>query len=179
VSSGAATAPLAIGRITGFRGNGGEVTLRVASGRAERWVHLRRAIVDVSPRPIESARAYRDRLVLKFAGVDDANQADALTGRVVSVLAEDVPPLPEGEYWASRLIGARVYDSGGAELGVVADVLETGGTGLLEVRDDAGRETLIPLAREIVVAVDEEARRIEVALPAGLRELNDGGGGTP
>jgi 16S rRNA processing protein RimM len=164
--------PLSIGRITGFRGRGGEVTLRVASGRADRWVHLRRVLVRAETRAIEAARAYRDRLVLKFAGIDDAGAADALKGSEVSVLAEDLPRLPAGEYWAARLIGARVRQRGGNDLGVVEDLVETGGTDLLLVRDAKGRETLIPLAREIVVAVDEQAGRIEVDLPAGLRDLN-------
>jgi 16S rRNA processing protein RimM len=144
----------------------------VASGHAERWLHLRRAIVRAEERVIESARAYRDRLVLKFVGIDDANRAAALKGSDVSVPAGDLPALPEGEYWSQRLVGARVRTTDGTELGLVDDVVETGGTDLLLVRNDAGRETLIPMAREIVVHIDEAERRIDVLLPEGLLDLN-------
>lgn len=173
------TAPLPIGRISGFRGRGGEVTLRVASGAAARWTHLRRAVLsrfdetqDAAPRAVESARAYRDRLVLKFAGVDDASQAGALRGLEVSALPEDVPQLPDGVYWASRLVGATVTDVAEGLVGRVEDVLETGGVDLLVVRGPEGDEILVPLAGEIVRSIDEAAQRIEVALPAGLRDIN-------
>jgi 16S rRNA processing protein RimM len=124
------------------------------------------------PREVESARAYRDRLVMKFVGVDDASQAEALRGCDVCASAEDVPPLPKGVYWAARLVGCRVEDAAGAELGRVEDVIETGGTDLLLVREAGGGEMLVPLASGIVTAVDEAAGTIVVSLPEGLREVN-------
>jgi len=171
--------PLVLGRISGFRGNRGEVTVKVPSGDASQWVHLTRVILKAAggvgadePRDVESARAYRDRLVMKFAGVDDASQAEALRGYDVCARAEDVPPLPQGIYWAARLVGCLVKDAAGVELGRVEDVIETGGTDLLLVREAGGGEMLVPLAQEIVTAVDEAAGTIVVSLPEGLREVN-------
>lgn len=176
-------APLPIGRVAGFRGNGGEVTVKVASAEASRWVHLRRVTLRPEggaaagvPRDVESARAYRDRLVLKLKGVDDANGAEALRGCAVEAAAEDVPALPEDVYWVSRLVGARVRDAAGDEVGRVEDVVETGGTDLLVIRDAGGNEVLVPLAREIVRSIDDAEGIIVVALPGGLREINAGGG---
>jgi len=171
-SAATTTSPLPLGRISGFRGVHGEVTLRVASGHAERWVHVRRALVAGAPREITSARAYRDRLVLKLAGIDDASQAAALRGSEVSVLPSDLPALPEGEFWARHLVGLRVVEKAGSELGRVEDVLETGGTDLLVVRDAGGAEILVPLASAIVLAVDTVRGIVEVDLPEGLRDLN-------
>src|SRR5262249_12811134 len=119
VNSAATTAPILLGRISGFRGGHGEVTVRVASGRAERWVHLTRALVGGAERTIASSRAYRDRLVLKFAGIDDASQADALRGSEVSVRADDLPVLPDGEFFAQQLVGLEVVERDGARLGRV------------------------------------------------------------
>jgi len=172
-SAATTTSPLPLGRISGFRGMRGEVTVRVVSGHAERWVHVRRALVAGAPREVTSARAYRDRLVLKLAGVDDASQAAALRGSEVSVLASDLPSLPEGEFWARHLVGLRVVEKAGPFLGLVEDVVETGGTDLLLVRDPGGREILVPLASTIVVAVDTARGVVEVDLPDGLRDLND------
>jgi 16S rRNA processing protein RimM len=124
-------------------------------------------------RRVESARAYRDRLVLKLAGIDDANQASNLRGCDVSALAEDLPKLPEGTYWVERLVGAQVMDSILGDIGRVMDVVETGGVDLLLVKDVSGRETLVPLVRQYVAAIDEEAGTIRVVLPAGLRGLDE------
>lgn len=121
---------------------------------------------------VAACRAYRDRLVLKLEGVDSAAAAAELRGKAVLAPADELPLLPDGEYWIERLRGMDVVDSRGTRLGRVDDVVETGGTDLLSVKDEAGREMLVPLAREIVLAVSEDARRIVVALPEGLAELN-------
>ncbi|HEU5394430.1 MAG TPA: ribosome maturation factor RimM, partial [Candidatus Methylomirabilis sp.] len=148
--------PLPLGRVAGRRGVGGEITVRVASGEGPRWVQLHRILLDGDPFEIEHARAYGDRLVLKLRGVDGAGAAAALRGRRAAVPAEEVPILPEGRYWVSRLVGARVADETRGDLGIVEDVVETGGTDLLLVRETAtGRERLVPLAREFVVEIDE------------------------
>jgi 16S rRNA processing protein RimM len=168
--------PLAFGRVSGFRGNRGEVTVKVASGDAARWVDLRQVILrpaggtgGENRREIETIRAYRDRLVVKFVGVDDSGRAEALRGYDVCARAEDVPPLPDAVYWVARLVGSRVQDVGGATLGRVEDVIETGGADLLLVKDALGVEMLIPLAQEIVTAVDEAEGTIVVSLPPGLK----------
>jgi 16S rRNA processing protein RimM len=174
---------LVLGRVNGFRGNCGEVTVKVVSGNAARWVHLSRVVLqgagagsEDGPRKVESARAYRDRLVLKLAGVDDANSAAELRGTEVVAAAEDVPRLPDNVYWVERLVGARVMDETLGDLGTVADVIEAGGGDLLLVKDGDGVETLVPLVKEFVTAIDEASGTIRLALPEGLRGLNAPGG---
>ena len=174
---------LVLGRVSGFRGNHGEVTIKVVSGDAARWAHLSRVVVggsgpgvEAGPREVESARAYRDRLVLKLAGVDDASEAEALRGKDVLALAEDVPRLPKDVYWVERLVGARVKDAALGDIGRVMDVVETGGGDLLLVKDSGGVETLVPLVREFVTEIDEASGTIRLAIPEGLRGLNAEGG---
>jgi 16S rRNA processing protein RimM len=173
--------PLVLGRVKGVRGPHGEVTVTVVSGDAARWVHLGRVVLGAAnqdlagkTRKVESARAYRDRLVLKLAGVDDANQAAALRGYDVGALAEDVPELPPDVYWVEHLVGAQVTDSVLGDIGRVKDVIETGGVDVLLVRDAGGVETMVPLVKKHVTAIDARAGTIRVSLPAGLREINDG-----
>jgi 16S rRNA processing protein RimM len=179
-----AGAPLPVGRVTGFRGTQGEVTVRVVSGNAARWTHLRRAVLrgagDAAAgaqREVVSARAYRDRLVLKFRGIDDPSAAQALRGLEIAAVAEDVPTLPSGVYWIEQLIGALVEDSAGRALGRVENVIETGGADLLIVRDAARGEILVPLAQEIVTEIDLHSGTIRVQLPEGLLDVNVEGSG--
>jgi 16S rRNA processing protein RimM len=151
----------------------------VLSGDAARWVHLRRVVVggsgpgtEAGSREVESARAYRDRLVVKLVGVNDANEAASLRGCEVAAQAEDVPPLPQGVYWVERLVGARVMDAALGDIGRVMDVVETGGVDLLIVKDGGGVETLVPLAKSFVTEIDEASGTIRLSLPDGLRGLN-------
>ena len=126
---------LVFGRVSGFRGSHGEVTVRVVSGDAARWLNLGRVVLGGSCpgnkaglREVEAARAYRDRLVVKLAGVNDAREAASLRGCEVAAHAEDVPRLPEDVYWVERLVGARVVDAILGDIGRVMDVVETAGS---------------------------------------------------
>ncbi len=179
--------PLPVGRVTGFRGNAGEMTVRVASGEAGRWTGLTTVLVGEPDRDgapgaglerfeVECSRAYRDRLVLKLKGVDDPGRADALKGAWVLAPAEQVPELPPGSYWVERLVGLGVVDTDGKPLGEVEDVMPTGGVDLLVVRGPGGGELLVPLAESIVLEIREPAGPVVVRLPEGL-ELDESGRG--
>jgi len=157
----------------------------VFGGDAEHWTGLEEVWIglpdgaDGEFRGIESSRAYRDRLVLKLEGVDDAGEAEALRGRRVMARTADAPRLPAGVYYFARLIGMEVRDEEGRRIGRVTHVASSGGADLLVIRreeaeEDAaeGEEILIPLAKEIVVEVREDEGRITVRPPEGLLELN-------
>ena len=168
-----------IGRVVGHRGLSGELTVRVGSGDAAIWHELRRVAIESTPEAtrlyeVEHVRTYRDRLVLKLRGIDDASAAAALKGARVTAPAGAEPKLPAGEYFAAGLVGLAVVDETGHRLGVVRDVVPTGGADLLLVGGDDGAEDewMVPMAREIVRQVDTEGGRLVVRLPEGLRYLN-------
>ena len=108
--------------------------------------------------------------IFHFEGSDSISDAEKLVGLEVRIPLAERAPLPGGSYYVTDLIGCEVREEGAA-VGVVRDVEFTGGTPLLAV-DSANGEVLIPLADEICVNVDLAARRIDVILPEGLRELN-------
>jgi len=152
----------------------------VPDGDASFWVEVKRVWLAREGQAarqfeVEASRAYRDRWVLKLDGIDDAGSAEELRGARILVAPEDAPDLGPDEYYAERLVGMDVVDEDGQGLGRVEDLLVTGGVDLLVVRapDAVDAEPLmIPLAKEIVRAVDEDAGRIVVRPPAGLLELN-------
>ena len=158
------------------------MTVRVPSGDAAFWQELsrvwvgpERAVDEGRFYDVEHGRAYRNRLVLKLAGLDDPSAVERLRGQSVMAAADDAPSLDEDVHYVVRLVGMEVEDEGGTVLGRVKDIMPTGGVDLLVVTsptDDEGRETLIPLAREIVIEVCEERGRIRIRPPAGLLELN-------
>jgi 16S rRNA processing protein RimM len=122
--------------------------------------------------------------VFKFAGVERIEDAEKLRGMEVQVPLSERMELPVGSYFISELVGCEVWEifpndkgiaAGEAEelqtqLGIVTGVQESG-TPVLEV-DTPDGEVLIPLATEICRLIDVKARRIEVAMPEGLRDLN-------
>ena len=117
---------------------------------------------------VESSRTHRNRLLVKFAGLDDRSAAERLRGALF-VRAGDIRDLPADEFWAHDLIGCRVVLVDGSEVGEVADVVPGAAHDLLSVRGEKG-EYLVPLVREIVVAVEVDPGVVTIDPPAGLLE---------
>ncbi len=121
------------------------------------------------------------RVVLQFTGVDTISDAESIAGQDVIVPREERLPLDDESVYISELIGCMVYD-GTLAVGVVEDVqFPTTADGARKLTDAApllavtsldGDEVLIPFAKAFLVAVDTEAKRIEMTLPEGLLEVN-------
>jgi 16S rRNA processing protein RimM len=128
------------------------------------------------------------RVVLQFAGIDTISDAESIAGLDVLVPREERLPLDDESVYISELVGCTVYD-GPTQVGVVEDVqfamTADGGrrledaAPLLAVTSPGGDEILIPFAKAFLVAVNTDAKRIEMTLPEGLIEINrsTGGGG--
>jgi 16S rRNA processing protein RimM len=126
------------------------------------------------------------RVVLQFAGVDTISDAESIVGQDVLVPREERLPLKDESVYISELIGCTVYN-GSKPVGVVADVqfamTADGGrrlddaAPLLAVTSPEGDEILIPFAKAFLMAVDMDAKRIDMTLPEGLVEVNHSAGG--
>lgn len=121
---------------------------------------------------IRRSRPYGDRWVLGFDGVASIDDAEALRGVELRIADDELTPLPEGAYYRHELVGCRVVGMGGEDVGMVTRIDESGGAALLLVVETAGGEVLVPFADSICREVDVAARRIVIAPPAGLLELN-------
>jgi 16S rRNA processing protein RimM len=170
--------------VHGHRGARGELTVRVSGGDAAPWCGLERVFLTPGSGParefaVQHSRAYRDRLVLKLAGIEQASEAAALRGALVHVARDEAPALADGEHHVHDLLGLDVRDERGTSLGRVRDIARTGGVDLLLVTGTQGDELMIPLAREIVRRIDVAAGFLVVRPPEGLLELNRDGGREP
>ena len=106
-------------------------------------------------------KAHGAGLVAKLADIDDRDQARELAGADIAVDRSQLPVLAEDEYYWHDLIGLGVVTRDGNALGRVSGLMQTGTNDVLVVSGE--RERLIPFIRDqVVLAVDAEARRIEV-----------------
>jgi len=159
-----------IGRVVKPQGRHGEVVIERLSDRPGRFPALVRAFVPGpggEPREVrvQSGRPHKNRWVLKLEGVSTIDEAERLRGLELRISEGELDPLPEGSYYHHHLTGLRVVDGGGAALGFVEEVMETGGeTKVLVVRGADG-ETLLPFASPFVKTVDLAGGRIVVERP--------------
>ena len=119
-----------------------------------------------------TGRAGEVRLLLE--GVPDRNAAEALKGRFVFGELALLPTLGDDEFYWYELVGCEVVSEDGRRIGTVRELWETGAHDVLVVQDDDGGQVLLPTAREFMIGVDRERRRVEYRLMPGL--LDDDGG---
>jgi 16S rRNA processing protein RimM len=164
-----------IARIARPRGLKGEVSADLLTDFPDRFTGL----VDVTlvsengerrAAEIEKSWFQKDRVILKFAGIDSIDDAEFLRNTDVCVPEADAVPLEEDDFYDWQLEGCRVETLDGASLGTVGEILRTGGTDLLVVRGGE-KEYLIPLAASICVDISIEDRVIRIDPPEGLLEF--------
>lgn len=126
---------------------------------------------DGTERPLRlfEARAMGHRIVARFHGISTREGAQQLTNGELRAERERLPDAGPGQAYTFELVGLRMVDIHGREVGVVKDVLRTGAHPVYVVQGE--RELLVPSASPIVKRVDLAAGVITVDLPAGLEEL--------
>ncbi|TCP91144.1 16S rRNA processing protein RimM [Cricetibacter osteomyelitidis] len=126
------------------------------------------------PTELESWRYHNNDLIVKLKNVDDREAAQILANVEIGVDLAVFPELEEGDYYWHDLIGCRVINLQGYEMGTVSEMMETGSNDVLVVKatmkDAFGKqERLIPfLYEQVVKRVDLTTKTIEVDWDAGF-----------
>jgi 16S rRNA processing protein RimM len=128
----------------------------------------------------------KNMYIIRLEGIENREQAEALRGYKLWANKSEKPRLEADEYHVSDLVNLEVYHHlTGEKIGVVVDILWAGNDILavqLEANlpslnkkkpsADSAATALVPFVKEIVPLVDLEGRRIEIAPPPGLLEIN-------
>lgn len=162
---------ICVGAIAGAFGVKGELRLKSFTADPE-------ALADYSPLCTEdNSRSFAitlDRPVkggfaARIDGITTKEQADALRGTRLYARRDQLPSLPDDEFYHADLIGLAVFDTGGAELGRVKSVLNHGAGDLLEIHGPGLKSTaLLPFTRDAVPTVDLASGRIIADPPDGI-----------
>ena len=160
---------LAIGKIVRPWGVQGEVKVEVLTDWPERFGLLKYVHLGEQGKlyRLEWFRLHKGYALLKLAGCDDRNAAEALRGQLVQIPLEKGMPLDEGEYYVHQIEGLEVWTDEGESLGHVVEVLFTGSNEVYVVHGPRG-EVLIPAIADVVLRVDLEEGRLIVHLMDGL-----------
>jgi 16S rRNA processing protein RimM len=120
---------------------------------------------------VTRATPFKGGLIVAFAELADRTAAEAWRERGLLVPYAELPPPEPDEVYLHELVGMRVADRAGAELGTVADLLELPQGLAIDVRiAGTERTALVPYRPEMIVEVDVPGRTVTVDLPEGLLE---------
>jgi 16S rRNA processing protein RimM len=115
---------------------------------------------------IVGMRAVKDHFIVRVAGIDDRDAAQALRNVELYVARECLPPPADDEFFHADLIGLAAATPDGAALGTVGAIHNFGAGDVIEIRRVAGGTLLVPFTRQAVPEIDVAAGRIVVDPPA-------------
>ena len=154
------------GRIVNTHGVQGEVKIEVWLDSPKFFKSFKRLYTAGGQElKVLSARTHKDFVIVKLAGVEDVNAAMALKNKVVSIRRSDAA-LPHGAFFLQDILGAKVVDEDGREIGVLEDVMETPASNIYVVKGET--EHLIPAVPEFIKKTDADAGLITVHLIEGM-----------
>ncbi|MDI3257196.1 MAG: ribosome maturation factor RimM [Kyrpidia sp.] len=120
---------------------------------------------------VEGARQHKNVFIVRFAGVDSIEAVEPWKGRELKVPESELVPLPEGRYYIHQLVGCRVVDEEGEDLGELVEVLQPGANDVYVVRRAGAKDLLIPAIPSVVKRVSVDDRLMVVSLLEGLEDL--------
>jgi len=161
---------LTVGFLRRPHGVQGEIVMDLHTDFPDRMRSGRKLFVgeDHQPMTLTSVRPHQNGLLVKFKGIETPEEAGKLRNTWVYVQSKDVPPLPEGHIYQHELFGFQVVDEDGNSLGELVEIIETGANDVYVVRDESGKEILLPAIPSVILELDAGRRLMRVHLLEGL-----------
>ena len=143
-ASGRGDQPVTLAAIAGAHGVAGEVRLKLF-GEGVEALSRHKSFNDGQLKLTRVRPDNKGGAVARFEGVSDRNAAEALRGTVLTVPRSALPPLAEGEFYHSDLLGLPAVSDAGDPLGTVCAVENFGATDVIEIERPDGKTFMVPL----------------------------------
>ena len=117
---------------------------------------------------IEQVRYVKNMVMLKLAGIDTVEEAEKYRNLYIKVLRDQEEELEEGSYYVVDILGCKVNTDANQELGKIVDVFQTGSNDVYVVKDEQGKQILLPAIKHVIKNVDIKNKIITVHLLEGL-----------
>ena len=153
---------LEAGEIVTTHGVRGEVKLLTWADSPEFLLNFKRVRIDGKEYKLQSCKVQKNCNLLKIAGIDTMEDAQALRGKIVEIFREDADP---DLIFAAELIGIEVYQED-ALVGKLVDVLDYPGNKVYVVKGE--KEYMIPAVKAFILSTDMDNNRMQVRLLEGM-----------
>lgn len=161
-----------VGVITSPHGVQGEVKVFPTTDDPRRFKRLKDVILAVGKEEkiveIENVKFFKQMVILKLKGFDNKDQVESLRQCSLYVPREKAVRLQKDEYFIADLMGLKILDEEGKEIGILQDVITTGANDVYEILLNDGQELLLPAIKECVLEVDVEQGFMKIHILEGL-----------
>lgn len=163
---------LEIGQIINTFGIKGFVKVIPFTDDIKRFDNLEKVYVktkkEIKEYEIEEVKYHKNMVLIKFKGINKLEEANLLREAYLKVNRKDSIPLEEDAYFIVDLIGLEVYTEEGVLLGRLEDIFNTGSNDIYVVKDELGKQVLLPAIAEVIKEISVENKKIIVHLLKGL-----------
>lgn len=163
---------LEIGQIVNTFGIKGMVKVMPFTENIERFSKMKTVYVknkkENKKYEIEEVKDHKNMVLIKFKGIENPEQADLLRQSYLLVDRADEEPLEEGTYYIVDMIGLEVYTEEGELLGILEDIFNTGSNDIYVVKNELGKQILLPPIPDVIKKIDMPNKKVIVHLLPGL-----------
>jgi 16S rRNA processing protein RimM len=165
---------LQVGKIVNTHGVKGEMRVLPLTDDPHRfdaldWVYVEKGS-EMIQYDIKGVKYIKNLVIVKLSGIDTIDAAEALKDCFILVDRSNAVKLPKDTFFICDLIGCTIIDEKNVVLGQITDILKTGSNDVYVIKNESGRELLLPALKSVVRAVSLEQKRIDVTVPKGLLE---------
>jgi 16S rRNA processing protein RimM len=161
---------LVVGFLRRAHGVQGEMIMDLHTDFPERFRSGRKLLVGAEHKmmTVEAVRSHAKGMLVKFKGIETPEATVPFRNQWVYIKAADVPPLPQGQIYQHELFGFQVVDENENLLGELVEIIETGANDVYVVRNESGKEILLPAIPSVILELDSVHRVMRVHLLEGL-----------
>lgn len=161
-----------VGQIVNTFGVKGMLKVKPFTDDVERFEELKKVYICKKEKleevEIEEVKYHKDMVLLKVKGIDDMNEAEKVKGLYLKIDRKNAKKLPKDTYFIADLLGLEVYSDTGELLGKVDDIFRTGANDVYVVKNEIGKQLLLPGIPDVIKEIDLEKEKIIVHLLKGL-----------
>ena len=163
---------LEIGQIVNTFGIKGQVKIVPFTDDITRYYELKEIYVEKKNElklfQIEQVNYKKNMVILKLKGIETVEEAEKLRNCYLKIDRKDAKKLPKDTYFIVDLLGLDVYTDEGKLLGKVDDIYNAGSSDIYVIKDELGKQILLPAIKDVLKEVDLENQKIIVHLIKGL-----------
>ena len=163
---------LEIGQIVNTFGIKGMVKVKPFTDHIERFSNLEKIYIKnksgQTEYKIQEVKYHKNMVLIKFEGIENPEQADLLRNSYLIVDRETEEPLEPGRYYIVDMIGLDVFTDDNEYLGKLEDIYNTGSNDIYVVKNELGKQVLLPAIEDVIKNIDMDNKKVIVHLIPGL-----------
>lgn len=162
-----------VGKVVNTHGIRGEVKVHRISDFDERFetgeiLFLERENGNPLKLEISGHRIHKGFDLLTFKGLNNINDVEHFKGFYLKITEDQLTELEENEFYYHEIIGCEVFQANQDKIGVIKEILSPGANDVWVVKQEKGKDILIPYIDDVVKEIDTELKKVVIEPIEGL-----------